>query len=358
VSRTIYLEKECHQEEESSEQKEILHFKQLIVTMKQHYEKIVHDRDHLLKQEKIQKIELEKLASQRIAQMQKMHEEELVSLQSQILSLKEFIQKNRPQIEKCQETDLSAKQKSYLQDKYEQLKEEWSELSAQLDETVEARNHLQKQLLEKESALTIKDETLSNLDKLLTLTNQEKEALEVEFTQLRSLIEDSEMQLKVAQLHLAKKVKESTLQEEKIHEQQAQLEEIRQFSETQKEQIINLLAKLENIEKQERKLQDQLHDALKGTESQAKKWEEKYFQIYDKWQASQAQNQELKKLEEKQAKIETLLFSLNHLMGYQPNQEFLVTDLPKKPDEETACQLDFFEGRYDLFGMLQNEKQP
>ena len=448
---------------------QILHLKRLLVTLKQHYEKILQDTNTQLQDEKDQKIllakELERL-QQQVETLQKEHEEELQALRDQQSLLKERLRKAEEQahlslqtMQKCQdeqfETVVSStsslylrqelegikknlaqgsletkalearyveilnekiqldnqqsklqsqlenqsyqiasfltelqqreeqkqqlhlvlrekekeleektqecqafqqhlrglsdwqKEKEYLQDKYEQLKEEWIELSDSLEEAIDARSLAEEQVRQLEKLSHEQAKQLEEHFQRLQLVDHEKQNLEGESSHLQVLIEESEMRLKVAQQHLAKKVKETALLTEKVGELQISLKDHEQALELQKTLATQLQASVDLYQRQEKKWQDQLHDALKGTETQVAKWEEKYFRMYDKLQESEARVRKLEELEKKHQQMQHLLKNLGSFMGSSlgpPAAGFLQA-------AESISKGESQDEKYDLFGM-------
>lgn len=228
-------------------------------------------------------------------------------------------------------------EKERADDRYEQLKDEFVQLSERLEEALDGR-------LKAESEMHDLQE-LANRQELLTQEQahqlsdliQEKEHLSRDLEQLRHFFDESEARLKVAQQHLAKKVKEATLLTHKVDEQQNDLTTHQQIIESLKIQIGQSQTNIDLYQKQEKRLQEQLHEALKSTESQVAKWEEKYFRMYDKWQESEGRIRELKKFEEKHLQMQNLLSNLGTFMGSSSAALFhQVQDQPKGHFIETA----------------------
>lgn len=209
----------------------------------------------------------------------------------------------------------SMKEKEFIQDKYEQLKEEWKHIHELLEEAIEARKQMDEHLNQLEAIAANQETQLQEFVEQLQVLHQEKGSVESERDQFKALLEESETRLKIAQQHLAKKVKESAQLSEKIVEQQSDLTDFAHTIEDQKTQIAQLQASVDLYQKQEKRLQEQLHEALKGTESQIVKWEEKYFRMYDKWQESENRVRELKNFEEKHIQMQSMLANFGKFMG-------------------------------------------
>lgn len=263
------------------------------------------------------------------------------------------------------------KEKECIQEKYEQLKEEWKQISERLEEAIEIRTQADQHLNQLETIAANQETQLQEFAEQLQMLNQDKGELENDRCQLRTLLDESEMRLKVAQQHLAKKVKEAALLSEKLDEQHANLTDFAQTIEHQKTQLAQLQASVDLYQRQEKRLQEQLHEALKGTESQIIKWEEKYFRMYDKWQESENRIRELKKFEEKHLQMQSLLSNLGNFMGGAFNPSTTVFHSGQEVAERPAARPFSFdapiaeepaleaskpalqEEKYDLFGLKQ-----
>ena len=256
------------------------------------------------------------------------------------------------------------KEKECIQERYEELKEEWKEMSSRLEETVEIRLQVDEHLNQLEGIAAHQETQLQEFAEELHLLGQIKEGLESDRDQLKGLLEESEERLKVAQQHLAKKVKEAALLSEKLDAQYMNCTDFAQTIEEQKTQITQLRMMVDLHQKQEIKLQDELHEALKNGENQMAKWEEKYFQMYDKWQESERVALELKKYEEKHLQMQSLLANLGNFMGGAP-QPSAAPSLEKEGETFLSSAFSFenssidpsvplpFEEKYNLFGMRQ-----
>jgi chromosome segregation ATPase len=267
---------------------------------------------------------------------------------------------------KLEQFDAVVEEKYHLHEKYEQLREEFVQVSNQLEEATEVRLAAESQL--EELTLQSKDRTdrLFELETQYNLVEQAKASLQQEAQQLHSLLDESEMRLKVAQQHLAKKVKEVTLLAEKVESQHANIGELQQQMEMAYSQIQHLQANVELYQAQEKKLQEQLHEALKSTEGQVAKWEEKYFKMYDKWQESETRIRELKKFEEKHQQVQSLLANLSSFMGasftssplFQAAQETIGKRPPHLEGQEELSPRVDLDAHYDLFEIKNPPNDP
>lgn len=292
-------------------------------------------------------------------------EEDKISLEGALRSKEAELANSFQQLQamqvKIQELEEKAKEKDFVQDKYEQLKDEWNQLRENLDEADEMRIQAEKQLLVMKENNAKQEAQRIDLENRLEALQEEGRLLAIDRDQLRVMLEECDTRLKVAQQHLAKKVKECTLLAERVEEQQNSLSEMDQTFEQQKTQIIQLQASVDLYQKQEKRLQEQLHDALKGTESQVAKWEEKYFRMYDKLQESENKIRELKKFEEKHLQMQHFLSNFGNFMGNSYPQPMAPSPFPNPQPidsfsrEESLKNEQPDEERFDLFGMHLSE---
>jgi chromosome segregation ATPase len=341
------------------------------------YIEILNEKIGLEHQCKQMQLQLEHQSSNLTAFQTQLHEMEdhnkalKLSLQAKETELEESSQQSGGLKQRIKELDERVREKEYIQDKYEQLKDEWNQLGERLDEAVEVRSQTEQHLIQLETIAANQETQLQELEKQFHLLDQEKQTLEVERAQIKILLEESETRLKIAQQHLAKKVKEAAFLSEKVDEQQGNIADFLQNLEQQKNQFAQLQASVDLYQRQEKRMQEQLHDALKGNESQATKWEEKYFHMYDKWQESENKIRELKKFEEKHHQMQSLLVNLGSFMGgpfNNPNSLFQASQEAAErssrpsfdsPPAEMPSSFPQSEEKYDLFGMRQpHDKNP
>lgn len=339
------------------------------------YVEVLNEKIGLENQCKQLQLQLEHQSSNLTAFQVQLHEKEDQRKNLEI-SLQRKEEEWRDVCQKCEQFqhqilafESKLKEKEYIQDGYEQLKEEWKRQNEQLEDAVERRIQAEQHLVELEKMTKEQETFLHELESQLQNLLNEKRMIESDRDQLKTLLEESETRLKVAQQHLAKKVKESSLLSEKVEEQQANLSEISQNIEQYKTQIAQLQASLDLYQRQEKRLQEQLHDALKGNENQVTKWEEKYFRMYDKWQESENKIRELKKFEDKHHQMQALLANLGNFMGSSfnnPHSSFHANtesfdklassyciDSAESPASTNKDEQ--AEERYDVFGMRQTQ---
>lgn len=180
----------------------------------------------------------------------------------------------------------------------------------------EAKKTLQESLAKKEEMYDSLNAQVANLARSLA-------EAEEHLQQTESERHEHEARFRVAQQHLAKKVRESTLLAEKNEEYKLRIADLESMLSAAKGKSVELQATLDAESVHQKKLQAQYEESIKGIEAQAAKWEEKYFQIHERWQDVEARNRELKRLEERFGKLQQVLGHLGSLLSTPlslPNQ--------------------------------------
>lgn len=246
--------------------------------------------------------------------------EQVVRLKRLLVTLKQKYESALQSANQQLQTELSEKQTLQLEmdqrlKDLKQLKEKLAAAGVQLSEALEskviAENHLHEiQMHAQDRSLHSTSQNQQLMESLIA----EQEASKAELLELRRIADESEANLKVAQQHLGKKVKETALLTDQLNNYRVSLFEQQRSYEAAKSEITHLQNSVEALQSQEKRLQEQLHEALKNYENQAVKWEEKYFNMYDKWQSSEAKILELKKLEEKHQQIQAVIANLGSFL--------------------------------------------
>lgn len=201
----------------------------------------------------------------------------------------------------------------------------------------------------KENDLKHKLEVASQVEAERQQLLQDKHKLEQELIAAKGSQDEQEMRIKMAQQHLAKKLKETAFLNEKIEEQRIQLIELQNSMTHAKVKNEELTNSLEQQLQQDRRMQEQVKEIMKSAEAQVNKWEEKYFALCDKWQETEARNKELRAIEEKFNQMQALLTNLSAFVGSpfnlgqnMPNMQHLPTpqmtpQMPVQPKISTPA---------------------
>ncbi|MBA3816769.1 MAG: hypothetical protein H0X29_09695, partial [Parachlamydiaceae bacterium] len=155
---------------------------------------------------------------------------------------------------------------------------------------------------------------ISQAERSTTEAEQEKLKHE-EISKAYASQAETEVHLKMAQQHLAKKVKEVSDLQDKGHSQDLLIKELQSNLEQTRMLMSEQHRSFETQLQQEKKHQEQLWESAKTAESLVSKWEEKYFNINEKWQNNEVQLKEMKKIEAKHSQLQVLLANIGGFFG-------------------------------------------
>lgn len=277
--------------------------------------------------------EIELLKQMMMKTLQEFKEERLKeeqSYESQILQLKAHLEQHQQQL---QQKDLHGvelqKLNLHLQERLDHNENKMKEKTSELESLIsnhqeliqfaeELKDKLGKSEESKRQAVELSQQKQTEFEKLhaqlTTLTHSLADA-EESLQQVEGEAREHESRLRVAQQHLAKKVRETNALTEKFEESQLIVTELEQALETAKIKLAESQGAFEAELQNQKKLQQQALDNVKTIELQSAKWEEKYFQLHERWQEAEARNKELKKLEERFGKLQQVLGNLTHLIS-------------------------------------------
>lgn len=159
-------------------------------------------------------------------------------------------------------------------------------------------------------------------------TKMEKEisSLQSGLQNTKLLCDEREAEIRKAQQHLAKKVKETTILRDLAERQKVQLQDLHGVLNKQKSEIENMQNHL-NLQKiHEEKLQTMAKERSQVAEAQSKEWQEKYLALQKDWQEIKAQMIDLQKIRKSYDQMTTTFSSLKHLLGK--------SDLPEQESED------------------------
>lgn len=182
---------------------------------------------------------------------------------------------------------------------------EWQNKNAAITKEVE---NCQKEIEAKESILAILKQ---ELEQLAADNTGYKERLDL----LETNKEESEAALRMAQQHLAKKVRETTVMAEENEELKQQNRDLQNELDFTKLKVVEYQNTLEQEYQNQKRLQEQYQEGLKSFEMHTLKWEEKYFAMQQKWQEAESRLREFKNFEEKYQKMHSILNHLSNLLG-------------------------------------------
>lgn len=265
------------------------------------------------------------------------------ALNQQIQSSKEEIStlSQNLQRERQVKEDLQEEVKT-LQMQFETLKMQVQTSRQELDQSKETINSLQQSLEEKQKDLTSQIEAYTKENEQLQsdskIFRDEMQFLQESLATTKSSLEEKEHSLKVAQQHLAKKIKEASYYNEKYEESHQQNVDLQQSLLESQVKVSSLQQNIDLQLEHERRIQNQLKDNLNNAESLAKRWEDKYFQYQNKCEEIESQNRALKSVEEKYSQLQILFSNLNALMGFPHNDRHLSSVVQSKEIINTPTQ--------------------
>lgn len=277
--------------------------------------------------------EIELLKQMMMKTLQEFKEERLKeehSYKAQIDQLRDQIQKDQTKIVEWERTDLGRQEQGHhlqeqmisLEKQLSQKNVEMSALTLAQKELAQFTEELKQKLLRAEEtkkhtieSLQKKEVEVENLNAQVANLARSLADIEEALQQAESERHEHESRLRVAQQHLAKKVREVTVLSEKNEEFKLNRLELENALESTRSKLLETQATLEAQAQHQQKLQEQYQDSIKAIESQTTKWEGKYFQIHERWQEVESRNRELKRLEERFTKLQNAFGHLSSLLG-------------------------------------------
>lgn len=222
----------------------------------------------------------------------------------------------------------------------EQEKGARNDVSEELQTLYSQFETLKKMLAEANEKLSLKSNQEAEKNEIISTLTSERARLETALNQMtdsfqsaQSAFDEVEARLKMAQQHLAKKVKETSDLNDRIHSQDLILQDLQNQLNLSRARIAEQQQIMETQFQQEKRLQDQLIEASKSAESIVTKWEEKYFKVYEKWQDNELKLKDLKKVEEKFVQMQNILSNIGGLFGPPLHHKASVNSFPSKEEE-------------------------
>ncbi|PJD96756.1 MAG: hypothetical protein CK425_05280 [Parachlamydia sp.] len=213
---------------------------------------------------------------------------------------------------------MSSQEKT-LQAAFKEVQQESKDLKATYEQQVQ---ELQTALQNKQSLIDAQSLQLEELQQNITSLANEKERAE-----------ELEMNLKTAHVHLAKKVKEIALYQERYEEQKLHLHEMEEIHLQYESQLSEVNKNLETQHETERHLQEQI-----------KKWEKQHQEVSEKLHKAEARAEELKEMELKHNQMQAFLKNMGALIAPLQASSAGSPSMPEQapaPSEEQASLFDW-----------------
>lgn len=329
------LKEQLHQEKEEhkSSKEEVQAISQQQKELHTRYTELADETDRLTETKESQEKEIQE-KKEALQALQKEHAFVKQVMMRSVEEAKEAViklEKKNEEIQKDFEEKLKAKD-VYYQSEIDVLKEE-------------IRSYETKQL------------EVAKLYESKAEVETEKARLQLELIETNKRLQESHAEkqdldnrLKTAQQHLAKKVRDSSLTNERMEEQKSKINE-------QQNQLYLLQVKIGELKNSlvmeaEHQKRQALKEAevLKNKELQIHRLEEKYFQLHEKWSQTEAELRELKKVEERFREMQSLFSNLGSFLNTTPfKPPSTPLELPKpepfpEPAKEiSSVQVSFFD---------------
>lgn len=228
----------------------------------------------------------------------KKHQDLAQTLQDELAKAHRIMEELRKNLETTKKNEAAlevglqamSSQEKTLQSAFKEVQQENKHLKATYEQQVQ---ELQTALQNKQNLFDAQSLQLEELQRNITSLANEKERAE-----------ELEMNLKTAHVHLAKKVKEIALYQERYEEQKLHLHEMEEIHLQYASQFSELNKNLEAHHETERHLQDQI-----------KKWEKQHHEVSEKLQKAEARAEELKEMELKHNQMQAFLKNMGALIA-------------------------------------------
>ena len=164
----------------------------------------------------------------------------------------------------------------------------------------------------------------------------ELEKLQPTILNLKAQYENRNAEIRKAQQHLAKKVKETTIMRDLIERQKVEVIELQNSLTNYKSEIEKMQHNLELQQVHEEKLQLMAKERTQAAENLSKEWQEKYFALHQNWQEIKAERAELQKMKKKYEQISSSYSSVKNFLS----KTFEIPNPPPAEEPGEAKELD------------------
>lgn len=252
-----------------------------------------------------------------------------------------------------------------LNQKCTEMEKEILNLSNLLDDSQASKKIMEKKFEELQNSSKQKEMNLEDLKReqqyILnekTRIENEKIKFESEISQLKRKIEETESKAQIAQQHLAKKVKETTLLSEELEKKAKKNAELQQILTSTQHQINETRKNAETYLQEKRRLEDKIKEISSKTDSERQRWESKYDQVYKQLQDSHIENQKLLK---QKNKLDQMQLILNNLSSFMNPSQLLSNERPhyeSSLDRDVPTKIQFKEEIFQTAKELEKLNDP
>jgi hypothetical protein len=236
-------------------------------------------------------------------------------LEEKILFLQKNLEETRSQY---QSSDLALMREDYeakLHEAQTTLEEKETSHEAILARSYEKLRELsqrQREMTQEKENLLQKNEENENQ---LELFKKEHVTLQTSLKNARLHCEEKDAEIRKAQQHLAKKVKESTILRDLAERQKTQLAELQISIDKQSNEIERLQNNLNLQRIHEEKLHAMSKERTQAAENLTKEWQEKFLALQRDWQEKKGELLELQKMRKTYEQMTHTFSSLKHILG-------------------------------------------
>ncbi|MFC2049352.1 hypothetical protein ACFLR2_01610 [Chlamydiota bacterium] len=153
-------------------------------------------------------------------------------------------------------------------------------------------------------------------NKFLAKFEKEQGVLQTSLKSVKLQCEEGEAELRQAQQHLAKKVKETTLLQDLAESQKLQLLELHALIEKQKSELERLQNSIHLQRVQDEKMLEVEKERARALENQIKEWENKYLALQKDWEEKKGQLHELQQLRKTYEQMASTFSNLKTILGH------------------------------------------
>lgn len=280
---------------------------------------------------------------------------ESMQLQKELKVTQSFIENLAAQYKQAKDEATSAKahleqmakEREEALEEVHALQQQFKQLKDQIGSDGKLIEELQQQLsfaIKDQHQFRQKTDYSHQLESDLNRAKEEIRILETSLKNARALIDEKEYEIKCAQQHLGKKMKEASQYSDRVEEQKTMITDLHKSLKEAQGQYLSLQQMHETKLYQEKTIQEKLKGDCQKFELQAKLWEEKYSDMHARCQDLELQLQYLKSIEEKHSQMQSLLASFGSLMNHKP-METPVSHALMHPPQELTTKLSYPKNR-------------
>lgn len=262
-------------------------------------------------------ITLENINEQKDRFLQNKESEFLKSLGEKDLEFAQVSKRLEQLVKQSEYLEELKVEKEALEEKYMQLREELQESSHKADESLEVRIQLHNELEDLKQVLQQKETSIEVLNSSLQKSNAQLEHLQSTHVNLEADSSEKDHDIQKLKQHLAKKVKELSIQQDKIEMQKATIKDLQQDIQSQEERYGSLEQRLGDTKSEQAKMQKLLDETIKSLEKKTTQSEDKYLKLFEKHQNLERRYKEMENYKSQYEQLHQLVSGLGTYLAPQ-----------------------------------------